>query len=64
MSIVFLTLAVVCAAGVLASLATGLIAMARGGAFNAKYGNKLMSYRVALQGLAILFFILALSSSR
>jgi hypothetical protein len=36
----------------------GLIAMARGGEFNRKYGNKLMRARVALQGLAIVLFLL------
>jgi hypothetical protein len=39
---------------VLAVLLVGVFAMARGGAFNAKYGNKLMRARVALQFLAIL----------
>ena len=38
------TLGVVCA---------GLIAMARGGEFNRKHGNRLMRWRVALQGLAL-----------
>ena len=36
----------------------GLIAMARGGELNRKYGNKLMRARVALQGLAIVLFLL------
>lgn len=40
-------------------LFTGLIAMARGGEFNRKYGNKLMRYRVIAQGVAILLFGLA-----
>jgi hypothetical protein len=35
-----------------------VIAMARGGEFNRKYGNKLMRARVALQGLAIVLFLL------
>jgi hypothetical protein len=39
---------------VVAVLLVGVVAMARGGAFNAKYGNKLMRARVALQALAIL----------
>ncbi|MEW5704303.1 MAG: twin transmembrane helix small protein [Pseudomonadota bacterium] len=37
----------------LAVLATGVVAMFRGGAFNAKYSNKLMRWRVILQGVAI-----------
>lgn len=40
-------------------LATGMIAMARGGEFNAKYGNKLMRARVIAQGVAIALFALA-----
>ena len=39
-------------------LLAGVIGMARGGAFNAKYGNKLMRARVILQGLAIVLFLL------
>jgi Hypoxia induced protein conserved region len=39
---------------VVAVLLVGVFAMARGGAFNAKYGNKLMRARVVLQALAIL----------
>ena len=44
-------------------LATGMIAMIKGGEFNAKYGNKLMRARVMMQGIALLFFALALMSS-
>ncbi|NBB82554.1 MAG: twin transmembrane helix small protein [Alphaproteobacteria bacterium] len=60
MSTFFLVLAIVSAIAVLASLATGVVGMARGGDFNAKYGNKLMRARVVLQGVALLFFALAL----
>ena len=45
-------------AGVLLVLIIGLIAMARGGEFNAKYGNKLMRARVALQAFAVVLFLL------
>jgi hypothetical protein len=38
--------------------------MAKGGEFNKKYGNKLMRARVALQGLAILLFIIFMLSYR
>ena len=38
---------------VLAVLATGIVAMFRGGEFNAKYSNKLMRWRVIMQGVAI-----------
>jgi len=40
-------------------LATGIIGMARGGEFNAKYGNKLMRARVIAQGAALALFALA-----
>lgn len=40
-------------------LATGIIGMARGGDFNAKYGNKLMRARVIAQGAALAIFALA-----
>ena len=36
-----------------AVLLAGVVAMLRGGAFNAKYGNKLMRARVAMQALAV-----------
>jgi len=35
-------------------LISGILLMARGGAVNKKYGNKLMMMRVILQGIAIL----------
>ena len=38
-------------------LFTGVVSMARGGAFNRKWGNKLMRARVATQGLAILLLL-------
>lgn len=41
-------------------LFTGLIAYARGGSFNAKYGNKLMRWRVTAQGAAIGLFVIAM----
>lgn len=40
-------------------LATGIIGMARGGEFNAKYGNKLMRARVIAQGVALALFAIA-----
>ncbi|MFZ4761242.1 MAG: twin transmembrane helix small protein [Alphaproteobacteria bacterium] len=45
---------------VLASLFAGLFAMVRGGEFNRKHGNKFMRWRVMAQGVALLFFLLAL----
>ncbi len=40
-------------AATLAVLIAGVIAMLRGGAFNVKYGNKLMRARIAMQALAV-----------
>lgn len=39
-------------------LLTGLVSMARGGAFNRKNANRLMRLRVLFQGIAVLIFIL------
>jgi hypothetical protein len=38
---------------VVLTLFMGLFSMSRGGAFNARYGNKLMRYRVLFQAVAI-----------
>ncbi len=48
---VVLIIALVATLGVLFA---GLFSMARGGEFNRKYGNRLMRWRVALQGMALL----------
>lgn len=53
---ILVTLAVL---SVVAVLFTGLFSMARGGEFNRKYGNILMRWRVGLQGLAVLLFVVA-----
>lgn len=62
MSQFFLILMGVAMLSVLASLFVGLIAMARGGEFNQKYGNNMMRLRVILQGVALALFALALLS--
>ena len=46
------------------ALLLGLFSMAKGGEFNRKYGNKLMRLRIALQGLAILLFIVFMLAYR
>ncbi|KAI9881957.1 MAG: hypothetical protein M1823_006329 [Watsoniomyces obsoletus] len=56
----FLVAAIVAMLAVLASLAVGLVGMARGGEFNARYGNTLMRWRVILQGIAIALIALAI----
>ena len=48
---------------VLATLFVGLVGMARGGKFNARYGNRLMRLRVILQGVALLLVIVAAASA-
>ncbi len=58
-----LTLAIVllvAMAAVVVTLFAGLIGMARGGDFNARYGNVLMRWRVVLQGVAVLVLVIAL----
>lgn len=54
-------LAMFAAAG---TLFVGLFSMVKGGAFNEKYGNKLMRWRVILQGAALFFMAAALLASR
>ena len=44
---------------VLAALVLGILSMARGGEFNAKYGNKLMRARVIAQFVALVLMVLA-----
>ena len=40
-------------AAVVAALALGILSMALGGDFNARWGNRLMRLRVIFQGLAV-----------
>ena len=60
MSTAFFILGGLFALATLGTLLTGVVGMGKGGAFNDKYGNKLMRMRVILQGLAILCFVLGL----
>lgn len=60
MSAFFFVLMGLAMALTLGVLFTGLIAMARGGDFNRKYSNKLMRMRILAQGLALLFFAVAM----
>jgi hypothetical protein len=43
---------------VVATLFTGLFSMTKGGDFNARYGNRLMRLRVALQAVTIALFMI------
>jgi hypothetical protein len=56
----FLGLGGLFALATLAILLIGVAAMGKGGAFNERYGNKLMRMRVIFQGLAIACFFLGL----
>ena len=58
MSGVLFTLMVIAMVAVVGALFFGLFSMARGGPFNQRNANKLMRWRVALQGIAILLFVL------
>ena len=60
MSLFFFILGGIFALATLATLLVGVTSMGKGGAFNEKYGNKLMRYRVILQGCAIGCFVLGL----
>lgn len=60
MSTIVFTLAIVALLATLGVLFAGLLGMARGGEFNRKYGNKLMRWRVAIQGSAVLLLLLAM----
>lgn len=64
MSNIFIIMMIVAMFATLGSLAVGLFSMVKGGEFNKKHGNRLMQMRVTLQGLALLFFILAWMTSR
>jgi hypothetical protein len=48
---------------VLGVLVVGLAGFFKGGAFNDKYGNKLMRARVALQAVAVLLLLAVLVTS-
>jgi len=55
-------LSFICMAAVVIALVAGLFAMGKGGDFDRKYSNRLMRARIYAQGLAILFFVLAILS--
>ncbi len=59
MSVVFSVAVAAALAAVLGALALGILSMARGGSFNARYGNRLMRLRVILQFAALALIVLA-----
>lgn len=52
------TLILIAMGAVVIILAIGIGGFARGGAFNKKYGNKMMQLRIAAQFVAILLIVL------
>ena len=64
MSAISFTLLVAFLAITLGVLATGVVGMMTGGAFNRKYANKLMQARVVCQFLALVFLALLMLTAR
>ena len=60
---VLITLLLLAMSATLAVLVVGLVGFFLGGEFNAKYGNKLMRARVALQAVAVLLLLMVLISA-
>lgn len=60
MSSFFLILMGLAMAAVVVSLFAGVVTMVRGGSSDTRNGNRLMRYRVLLQGIALALFALAL----
>ncbi len=60
MNVIFAVLIVVAMLMTLGVLFAGMLTMARGGEFNRKHGNRLMRWRVIMQGIALLLFALAM----
>jgi hypothetical protein len=57
------TLLLIAMCATLVVLIVGLVGFFLGGEFNAKYGNKLMRARVALQAVAVLLLLVVLVSA-
>lgn len=53
-----LVLLLIAMIAVVGALIFGLIAMAKGGEFNRKYGNKMMRWRVAIQAFAVILIVI------
>ncbi len=64
MNSVFLILLGVAMLAVLASLGVGLFAMARGKEGDTQLSQKMMRWRVWIQALALVFFVLAMLAGR
>ena len=55
---ILLGLSMLAVAGV---LFWGVFTMARGGEYNAKWSNKIIRYRIVLQGIALVVFVVILT---
>ncbi|MEQ8816803.1 MAG: twin transmembrane helix small protein [Thalassobaculum sp.] len=64
MNTLFTVVLILAMAATVGALVWGLIAMARGGEFNAKWSNKMMRYRVLFQAVALAVFALLLSLTK
>jgi hypothetical protein len=64
MQVTLIILMVVAALATLGVLARGIIIMARGKDVTGQQSNKMMSYRVAFQFLAIIFIIILFATNR
>ena len=64
MTIIAIIMMIIAMGVTLGVLFMGLFSMVRGGAFNEKWGNRLMRYRVVAQACAIILFFIALSLLR
>lgn len=60
MSFLLPALVIVAMLATLGVLFAGMVSMAKGGEFNRKHGNRLMRWRVILQGSALLLLAIAL----
>ena len=58
MNAVLIIFMVVAAVATLGVLARGIVIMARGKDISGKQSNKMMSYRIAFQALAIIFIVI------
>jgi len=64
MNMFFIITAIFAGLATVGALGLGLFAMIKGGEFNKKHGNKLMQYRVMLQGVALVMLALAYYSTQ
>lgn len=62
MNTILFILMLLAMAATVGALVWGLIAMARGGEFNAKWSNKMMRYRILFQFVAICVFMALLTA--